>query len=683
MYKADRLIKRPAMAEMDSVKERKKELLSRKRDTALLERCRRVWDNMLPFRETRARSNNFCYGDQWGDIVEVNGVQMTYRKYLMDRGNVVLQTNQIKNRVDTIVGVMTKEQNEPVCHAIDRDEQQYGEVLTCALQANCEKNQMPLLYIQLMKEMCLGGLPIAYEAYDSHSGPTNRLDSWTMYINPNTFFYESEAVDPRMWDVNMVGRFYFGSKEDICAQFAKSPEDFDLLRQIYPDQFRVFRTERTGTFEERFDDGNLDFMRSSDPTRCYVCEVWTKETRPMIRLWDTNEGREEIIHADDYKYREMVRKENLQRRALGLSSGWKEEEIAYIVGDGFGRTDEEKNGFFIETYWYCRFLAPDGTILWEGESPYADRSHPFSFTALPNIDGKMVGYMNDAIDHNIAINRALVLHDWLVRTQAKGVTVVPKGIVPDEDYEKFANSWTSLDDMVFIDLKPGQEGLMPKVFYGSAQTFDVSGFVATLTKLMDNGTPVNGALQGKTPSSGTSGTLYAQMANNASTPIAALLENFHKLIEGILLKKMKNIVQFYDAERFEKIAGKIDGIFDNANLNLNEIRDIEFDLKIRESTDTPVFRAVINQDAKEFLMAGLISFEEYLNIADVPYADKILQERQARQAEVEANDPGAAAAMQGGASAIQPQEVNPVTQGQPQNLVPQPKVQEPRIPIAA
>jgi hypothetical protein len=108
----------------------------------------------------------------------------------------------------------------------------------------------------------------------------------------------------------------------------------------------------------------------------------------------------------------------------------------------------------------------------------------------------------------------------------------------------------------------------------------------------------------------------------------------------VLNKKMKNIAMFYNTDRFKSIAGRIDGIFDNANLNLNEVGDLEYDLKIKESADTPVFRAVINQDAKEFLMNGLISFEEYLTIADVPYADKILQERQARQAEVQAAQQG-------------------------------------------
>ena len=98
---------------------------------------------------------------------------------------------------------------------------------------------------------------------------------------------------------------------------------------------------------------------------------------------------------------------------------------------------------------------------------------------------------------------------------------------------------------------------------------------------------------------------------------------------------MKNIVMFYSPERLESIAGQIDGILDASSLRLNEVKDIEYDLKIKQSADTPVFRAVINQDAKEFLLNGFISFEEYLEIADVPYADKILQRRQARQAEAE------------------------------------------------
>lgn len=638
MFKADRLIKRKSTpADMDSVRVRKKEIRVKDKDVDLLKRCEAVWMNLDSFRQQRARGHRFYDGDQWADPITVNGKTMTYRQYLMQTGNVVIQTNQIKNRVDTIAGVMVKERNEPVCHAIDRDEQQYGEVVTNAIQANCDKNVMPELYIKWIKDLNLGGLAVSYESYDDTHGPNRRLDSWTQYINPNLVFFDGGGVDPRFWDLSIVGRFYYGAFEEICGQFVRKPSDYGILKEIYGDQSSPFRLESPEGPEDKFEDGGISFMRSNDPTKCYVCEVWTKETRAKIRLHDTNAGYEEIIDADDYEYRKQVKSENERRKKLAVASGWDEDEAPYIIGDGYGKDDVERNGFFIDTYWYCRFLAPDGTILWEGESPYADRTHPFNFCIFSYIDGRIVGYMNDAIDHNIAMNRAVVLHDWLVRSQAKGVTVVPRRLLGGKITEKeFARAWASIDDLVYVDIGPGEEELLPKQFHGVAQTFDVGGLLATYQHLMDAGSPVNGALQGKTPNSGTSGTLYAQMSANASTPIAALMEQFHNFVLAVLNKKMKNIVSFYDTDRFEKIAGRIDTLYDMSAINLNEIADLEYDLRIKESADTPVFREMQEQDLLTFLQAGFITFEEYLEASSKPYVDKILQKRQARQAEMEA-----------------------------------------------
>lgn len=656
MIKAEHLYKRSvSLSEMDSVKARQKKLNHKDKDVALLQRCEVVWNNMDDFRQSRARGIRFAYGDQWGDMITVNGKTMTYRQYLMDRGNVVLQNNLIKNRVESIVGGLVRERMEPVCHAIDRDEQQYGELMTATLQANCEKNVMPELYKQLMRETCYGGISCAYESYDDYSGPNRRLDSWTSFINPNMLILESGGVDPRHWDITLIGRMFYGSFEEICARFARNSGDYAILKDIYGNQSSVFRTEEVRDFNDKFDDGQLVFMRSDDPTRCYVCEVWTKETKARIRLWDQNAGREEIIDADDAVYRKEIREENRRRRALGLKSGFSEDEIGYIVGDGYGQDATERNGFFMDTFWYCRMLAPDGTVLWEGESPYADRSHPFSLLVFPFADGKASGYLNDLIDQNLAINRAAILHDWLLRAQSKGVTVVPKAVVPDDvTYEEFARSWTEIDDMVFIDLKPGQEGLMPKTFFGAAQTFDVASLISTYANLMDKGSPANDAFLGQSPKSGTSGALYAQMTANANTSIAALMESFHKFIESILNRKLKNIAMFYDTERYRSIAGQIDGILDNPNLNLNDVGDIEYDLTIKESNNTPIARTIVNQDAKEFLFNGFISFEEYLEIADVPYADKILQGRQAREAEMQAAQQGVAPG--GGAPRATPED---------------------------
>ena len=152
---------------------------------------------------------------------------------------------------------------------------------------------------------------------------------------------------------------------------------------------------------------------------------------------------------------------------------------------------------------------------------------------------------------------------------------------------------------------------MPKVFFGAAQNFDASSLLATLTRMMESGSPVNGAIQGNTPHSGTSGTLYEQMTANSATPIASLMEDFDKFVEAVMIKKMKNIVKFYDLDRWKKIVGQIDTLANNENLNLNNISDIEYDLKVKESSDAPIFRAAARQDAKELLLNGFIDLEEF------------------------------------------------------------------------
>lgn len=636
--KTDRLIRRHIpIEEMNTVTQRQKEVRG-DRDIQLLERCNNLWQGLSEFRRKRARASRFAFDDQWGDTINIDGKVISQREYLEKQGNVVMQTNQIISKIRTLTGVLVKEENEPICLARDRNEQQYGEIITTALHANCEANKMQDLYITLMKELCIGGLLIAHESYCNTVDPSGRLDSWTRYCNPNQVFFDSAMTDPRGWDMTIIGQFFDLSFEEVASMFVKNEKDYTILKDIYYAESLTFRNGYSYDVTDKNNEDNIVFDSSYDPEKCRVFEVWTKETKARIRLHDTNEGTEEIIDADDYAYRQTVRQENLKRKKLALESGWKENEIPYIVGDGYGATAEEKSGFFIDTFWYCRFLAPDGTILWEGESLYPDKSHPFAIAAIPLIDGKITGYITDAIDHNIAINRALILHDWLIRRQAKGITVVPKQLVPDDvSFDEFAHSWTSVDDMIFIDVKPGHEGLMPKTFYGSAQTYNVSELISTLSGLMENSLNINDAIQGKTPFAGASGSLYAQMTQNASTPIASLLATFHSFIKDIHTKKMKNIAHFYDENRLQQIVGNIESLRE-AELNLNDIADMEFDLKVRENPETPIYRAIANEDIKQFLMNGLIPLKDYLKLSSMPYADKLLQlleSQEAQQAEAQ------------------------------------------------
>lgn len=609
---------------MDSVKNRRKKLgIDKETDQQLLIRCETLWNNLYEFREQRARAMRFTYGDQWGDYITVNGVTMKQRDYVAAQGNVALQSNQIATKVNTIAGLLVKEQNEPVCYARDRKEQQYGELLTQALHANCNKNKMNILYINAMEEFIIGGLTIMRESYDWKNG---RQDSWTDIVNPNYFFFDSTMKDPRFWDAALMGEIHDVTFNELCARFVTKESDYDLLREIYTNEASVFADNDIVDATKKHDLVTLDFRTPIDRTLCRVYEIWTKEARPRIRIHDTSRGTLEKINADDAEARKWIKQTNESRTAIAKQAGWAKAPLL-------------ETEFFIDTYWHCKFLAPDGSILWEGESEYPDRMHPYSICATPFTDGRISGYIADAIDHNLAINRAITLHDWIVRAQVKGVTMIPKALVPDDmSYDEFAAQWTSIDGLIFYEAKPGVDS--PKVFHGSAINFDAARLVEMYKGLMDDSIAASGALQGKQPYSGTSASLYAQQTANSSTPIASLMAKFHAFMEDVSTKKAKNIAAFYDEARLRSIVGSIDGIFDAENLNLNEVADIEFDLNIKESTETPMYRMISNDYLMQFFQAGAISIEDLLEFGTFPFADKMLQNIQARQAEAQAAQQG-------------------------------------------
>ena len=65
---------------MDSVKEAKR--LGNRRAFDVLMEAQQYWDNMSRFRKDRERNKRYCYGDQWGDTIFVEGEHMTEEEYI-------------------------------------------------------------------------------------------------------------------------------------------------------------------------------------------------------------------------------------------------------------------------------------------------------------------------------------------------------------------------------------------------------------------------------------------------------------------------------------------------------------------------------------------------------------------------------------------------------------------------
>ena len=151
-------------------------------------------------------------------------------------------------------------------------------------------------------------------------------------------------------------------------------------------------------------------------------------------------------------------------------------------------------------------------------------------------------------------------------------------------------------------------------------------------KFFEDISGVHGALQGRTANSSTSGTLYAQQAQNATTSLLDLLDSFSQFIIDAAYKDVKNIQQFYDEKRITTIAGNSNNVIKG---NAASVLDAEFDLNVSESQATPAFRDRTNQMLLQFWQSGQINLQQLLEVGDFPFADALLQNIQANAEEMQ------------------------------------------------
>lgn len=601
-----------ADAEMDSIEQTK--VWGERRAFDVLMEAQHYWSSMDQFRRDRERNKRYCYGDQWKDIIQVDGCAMTEEEYIAKQGNVPLKNNLIRRLVRNVLGVYRSQAKEPTCYARDRDEQKLGETMTIILQCNMQLNRLNELNARTMEEFLIGGLIVHRKSFGWRN---EKLDCWTDYVNPNNFFVDNNTRDFRGWDITCVGEVHDVSFATLCAQFATSPEDYKRYKEIY--RFTHDR-QYISNFAERFGYSrleNYDFLFTSDPTRCRVIEVWRKESKPRYRCHDINNGDVYKIDVEDYD--ELVSKENASRLERGREAGVAEEDIPLIEAT-----------WMIDNYWYYYYLTPFGDILKEGETPYEHKGHPYVIKAYPFIDGEIHSFVNDVIDQQRYTNRLITLYDFIMRASAKGVLLFPEGCEPDGmSMEDIAEEWSRFDGIVYFKPKPGAP--LPQQIANNSTQIGITELLNLQLKFFEDISGVNGALQGKPGYSGTSAALYNQQTQNATTSLLDMLESFSGFIKEGAIKDVKNMQQYYDTKRVFNIAGKNAWVeYDPKN-----IRDVDFDLSIVESTNTPAYRQVANDILMQLYQTQAISVEQLLEHGDFPFADELLQSIRSQKEQLE------------------------------------------------
>ena len=612
----------------DTVRRRKERQSGKKTDYELLQRCWQAWNNLEAVRMVRDRAKRYCYGDQWGDTVRVykNGYyyDMTEREYLKRKGSVPLSNNVMVSILNTLVGMYAKQGTEPVCFARTRSSQSLSDMMSATMQCNWQNTQMEILLKHALEDYLVGGVMVCRETYEDRTQEIE--DSWTDYIEPNYVFWEGGS-DPRHLDLSLIGVQHDESINDLYKKFAKdeyglSIDDLNRIFDIDPDD-----SQTEGTMHNDTNDlSNISFDIPSKRGRYVrVIEAWTTETKYRYQCYDPIAKNESDayfrIECDDKVLIAELNAKNVERKKQYDLMGVPPEDRAYITAKKVA-----------DKYWYYTFMAPDGTVLCSGETPYDFKSHPFTIKLYPYINGEIHPFMANVIDQQRYINRLIIMNDMAIRSSAKGVWLIPTQVLDGMTPDEFAEQATEYDGMIFYTPKATLPNSRPDIITSNAVNLGTNELLQMELNLMREVSNVSGALQGKTPTAGTSATRYAQESQNASTSLYSILKDMESFTENIAQKKCMTIKQYYEDGR---------PIFNSDSTYPIEYdrlgaRDIMFKISIKNAAATATYQNNVNDKLDMLFDKGAINIIQYLQNLNEPFADKLLQDVQSNMEELRA-----------------------------------------------
>ncbi|MBR5686657.1 MAG: hypothetical protein IKX36_01710 [Prevotella sp.] len=514
---------------------------------SLLMEAARYWNGMAQFRKQRERCKRYTYGDQWKDRVFVDGQWMTEEDYIRRQGNEPLKNNLIRRLVKNVLGHFREADDRMACTACQPEDRMAAKVMTKALQSNQRLNRSVELNARSLEEFLISGLVVQRKSFGVRQG---RADCWTDCVMPDHFFIDSAMRDCRGWDVRCLGELHDIPFSALCRDFARSAADYQHLRAIYAPADYL---ERVALVCQAFGESspNQDFYTSPDGL-CRVVEVWRKEERERLICHDTSTG--EVYKIDAANYETMI-----------------------------GGKDHIRTEWFIDEEWHYYFLTPFGDVLEEGASPYAHGQHPYVFKAYPFIDGEVHSFVADVIDQQRYTNRLISLYDWVMRSSAKGILLVPEECIPDGySLDDIAEEWARFNGVIAVRARAGS--VLPQQISTNATNIGIKELLQTQLDFFEDISGVSGVLQGKRESAVTSGTLFAQQTANAARSLIDILDTFRGFLIDGANKDVCNMQQYYDRPRSYWADAPSDSEKpDYLSYIPEQMRDVSFDVEIKKT----------------------------------------------------------------------------------------------------
>jgi hypothetical protein len=613
-----------------------------------LERC---WSDYLAMEDLRERyriNRDFRFGKQGDEKIydEIEQDMPTKREYMRRRGRNLVTNNFLASIEKNIKGQFRKNPPKPIVSSRAQEGKMEAEMVANALQAVHEANQGVEMNAQALATFLLSGAPCRKIkwVYD-HTQHRNVIQYDN--VNINKMFFNTDVTDIRMKDIRRIGEFYDIYIDDVLSLFAKTKEDEENIKQIYSTAANLPGYWNNINFLSNIQYDNLSFFYPTLVNKCRVFEIW--EIKSDWRLRCVHDPLDpESYGAYPMSEKKKLDAENKQRAEKGKAAGMTDDEIKENL-----ITWEEKR----DQFWSYKIMAPTGHVLAEGETFYEHASHPYVLTLHPLIDGEVRGWMEDLIDIQRQIDKMFNMIDGVILTSSKNTLLVPETAIPkNSSPEQFADDWAQLGGVIVYTPKAGSPA--PQSVSGASIPAGISEMLNLEMKALQQISGIQGPIMGQQAPAGTPAALYEQEAANASLNTIDIMQVFANFLCQCDLKTVKLIKQYYTQDQFIATAGK--DFTDEAKIfKAEQVQNFDYNIVMSHGFDSPTYRQAMESQLSQFVMDKLIPIEAYLQVTDMPYAEKIMQaidklKQQAQQVQ------------QGGQGGIPAQVIQAAQQGNPQ-----------------
>jgi hypothetical protein len=586
---------------------------------------RQDWDALSDFRTRFQRATRFLRGDQWSDLMwnDTTGEYIREEDYIIEQGKLPLKQNIIRPIVKSLSGLFRTDNGKSIVFSTRPNSGKVESMLSNALQYALHLNEAKEIDSRTFEYFMLSGLPIQKIGYD-FIDEVGRYDVRIEYVDANYIFFNGDIKDVRLTDLRRIGQIHDISLEEVYVNFAKTKADKEKLEKIYSSVSKEEIQTMLSLTYDRIE--NLDFYLSPDPSKCRVIEVWEKKAVDVIDYWDQADGTEGYWTGDIGELA-MINQSRIQKYS---EANIPEEEWLLIHY-------EQTIGF----KWFFKCLSPMGHVLREGETPYAHGSHPFEMYPYPLISGEVWGLVEDIIDQQKYLNRLITLWDSVIGTSSKNTVIFDRQSLEGQTPEELGARYREVGGIIVLDMKNGAKP--PFTINDKMVDLGVNELIGMQLKWIQDISGVQPSMQGQQANSGTPANRYAMEVNQATLNSKDLVDSYSAFRRRRDLKVLKVLMQYYKGQRFISISGE-----QGENLYDSEIaKDYvnALDIKVGQSSDSPTYKAWVDDMLKELVMNQLIDLKTFLRHSNFPFSESLLQdiEKQTEQAQQGAISPQQAA----------------------------------------